>query len=383
MEDKNNISTNLPNVISGIDTLYYFYKSNDLYSLFFIDLLQQIEDSKKKFDKQGVFFENRDIKVSINNHVFEFNGKSQGFYWFSHIDNILSVGFKDALTNTQLLNIQVQLNAIGIYTLGLKSLLRYSDDIFININTGYKAVTRADLNIFVQSDLSWLNKDMFVSRKRKYTMHTKEVSSKYRLETLYVGKAPFLLRLYDKKLELKNSSKKEMMYQYFLDNGFSREDEIFNIEFEMHRKHLKTFSIDSVYDLLEQAEKLFKECMNSIRLVDLSSISNNSINTANRYKADTHELWKHVRDSYKLKEFLATDKALLKVKRPKYAYTIEQAIAEHLKLANLISSKEVVVDELFYSEVLIALGKIGHTDFKGLYLKNKGLANDSAVGVPK
>ena len=80
---------------------------------------------------------------------------------------------------------------------------------------------------------------------------------------------------------------------------------------------------------------------------------------------------------------MATDKELLKVKRPKYVYTIEQAIAEHLKLAHLVSSKEVVVDELFYSEVLIALGKIGHTDFKGLYLKNKGLANDSAVGVPK
>nr|WP_321266076.1 hypothetical protein [uncultured Sulfurimonas sp.] len=382
MENKNLIiSTNLPNVISGIDTLYYFYESNNLYDSFFINLLEQLEDSKKGFELQEVSFENKDLKVTINKQVFEFNGKAQGFYWFSHLDNFLSVGFKDSLINIGVHNIQIQFNAIGIYTLGLKTLLKHADDIFKDITTGYRPVTRADLNIFIQSDLSWLNKDMFVSRKRKYTSHIKEVSSKYRLQTLYIGKEPFLLRVYDKKEELKTSSKHEMMYQYFLTHGFNKDDDIFNIEFELHRKYLKSFSVDTIDDLLKVAEKLFKECMKSIRLVDLSTISKNSIYNMNRYKADTHQIWEHIKDSYLLKGFLADNKPLLKIKRPKFLYSTEQAIEEHIELANKAYMNDIVIDEQFYCEVLTARGKVCQSVLKGLYSQNKGLANDSAVGM--
>ena len=155
----------------------------------------------------------------------------------------------------------------------------------------------------------------------------------------------------------------------------------FNIEFELHRKYLKSFNIDTVDDLLIVGEKLFKECMSAIRLVDLSSISKNSINSQNRYKADTHPLWQHIKDSYKLEEFLADDKPLLKVKRPKYRYTVEEAIIEHIFLARRVSTKEVVVDEQFYSEVFRVSSKLSDEELKGLYLKNKGLTSENAIGL--
>ncbi len=357
MENENNISTNLPNVISGIDTLYYFYESNDLYDDLFLDILDQLEDGKGRFDKRDISYSNKDLKVSISNQVFEFNGKAQGFYWFTHLDNFVTVGFKDKLTNRGLNDIQIQFTAVGIYTLGIKALLRYVDDIFKEVTTDYKPITRIDLNVFIQSDLSWLDKDMFVSRKRKYTTHLKEVSSKYRLQTLYIGKEPFLLRLYDKKEELKNSKKNELMYEYFLNNGFTREDDIFNLEFEIHRKYLKTYNIDSVEDLLGLAEKLFKESMNAIRLVDLSTISENSINTMNRYKAETHPLWQHITDSYKLKDFLAVDMPLERLKRKNYSYTIENSMKEHVALARKYYIHGGLVDEQFYDEVLEAFQK--------------------------
>ncbi len=357
MEDKNKLSTNLPNVISGIDTFYYFYESNDLYDDFFLEILDQLEDSKGRFDKRDISYANKDLKVSISSQAFEFNGKAQGFYWFTHLDNFLTVGFKDNLTNRGLNDIQVQFTAVGLYTLGLKALLRYVDDIFKDVTTDYKPITRVDLNMFIQSDLSWLDKDMFVSRKRKYTTHLKEVSSKYRLQTLYIGKEPFLLRLYDKKEELKNSKKNELMYEYFLNNGFTREDDIFNLEFELHRKYLKTYNIDTVDDLLGHAEKLFKESMNAIRLVDLSTISQNSINTMNRYKAETHPLWQHISDSYKLKEFLALDMPLERIKRKNYSYTIEDSMKEQVSLARKAYVHNIVVDEQFYEEVLEAFYK--------------------------
>jgi len=357
MEDKNKLSTNLPNVISGIDTFYYFYESNDLYDDFFLEILDQLEDSKGRFDKRDISYANKDLKVSISSQAFEFNGKAQGFYWFTHLDNFLTVGFKDNLTNRGLNDIQVQFTAVGLYTLGLKALLRYVDDIFKDVTTDYKPITRVDLNMFIQSDLSWLDKDMFVSRKRKYTTHLKEVSSKYKLQTLYIGKEPFLLRLYDKKEELKNSKKNELMYEYFLNNGFTREDDIFNLEFELHRKYLKTYNIDTVDDLLGHAEKLFKESMNAIRLVDLSTISQNSINTMNRYKAETHPIWQHISDSYKLKEFLALDMPLERIKRKNYSYTIEDSMKEQVFLARKAYVHNIVVDEQFYEEVLEAFYK--------------------------
>lgn len=357
MEDKNNTSTNLPKVISGIDTLFYFYESNDLYDSFFLDILDQLEDAKGRFDKREISYSNKDLKVSISNQVFEFNGKAQGFYWFTHLDNYVTVGLKDNYTNRGLNDIQIQFTAIGIYTLGLKGLLRYVDELFKEVTTGYKPVTRADLNTFVQTDLSWLTKDMFVSRKRKYSTHLKEVSSKYKLQTLYIGKQPFLLRLYDKKEELKNSSKNEMMYEYFLNNGFNDKDNIFNIEFEIHRKYLKTYNIDTVDDLLGHAEKLFKESMDAIRLVDLSTISENAINTTNRYKAETNPIWKHISDSYQLKEFLALDIPLERLKRKNYSYTIEDAMKEHVALARKFYIHGGIIDEQFYDEVRGAFEK--------------------------
>lgn len=357
MEDKIITSADLPKVISGIDTLFYFYESNDLYDDFFLEILDQLEDSKGRFEKRDISYSNKDLRVAISNQAFEFNGKAQGFYWFTHLDNYFTIGFKDKYTNRALNDIQIQLNAVGIYTLGLKALIRYIDDIFKEVTTGYKPVTRADLNIFVQSDMSWLQKDMFVSRKRQYTAHLKEVSSKYRLQTLYIGKAPFLLRLYDKKEELKSSSKNEMMYEYFLNNGFNAQDDIFNIEFEMHRKHLKAYNIDTVEDLLGHAEKLFRESMNAIRLVDLSTISQNSINSQNRYKAQIHPLWKYLGDSYELKEFLALDMPLERLKRKNYSYTIEEAMKEQVSLARKAYIHNIIVDEQFYEEVLEAFRK--------------------------
>lgn len=357
MEDKTTTSAHLPKVISGIDTLYYFYESNEFYDDFFLDILNQLEESKARFEKRYISYSNNDLKVAISNQAFEFNGKAQGFYWFTHLDNYVTIGLKDNYTNRALNDIQVQLNAVGIYTLGIKAILRYTDNIFKEVTTGYKPLTRADLNIFVQSDMSWLQKDMFVSRKRQYTAHLKEVASKYRLQTLYVGKAPFLLRLYDKKEELKSSKKSEMMYEYFLNNGFTREGDIFNIEFEMHRKHLKTYNIDTVDDLLGYAQKLFRESMDFIRLVDLSTISENSINSQNRYKAEVHPIWQHISDSYELKDFLALDMPLERLKRKNYSYTVEDAIKEHVAIARKSYVHGGVVDTQYFEEVFKAFNK--------------------------
>jgi hypothetical protein len=120
----------------------------------------------------------------------------------------------------------------------------------------------------------------------------------------------------------------------------------------MHRDYFKSFSIDTVDDLLQRAELLFKECLNAIRFVDLSSITDTTKNSKNKNRATTHPLWEHFAESYKLKDFLALQAPLERVKRKSYAYTIEEAIKEQVTLARKAYIHNIEIDEEFYKEVL-------------------------------
>jgi len=373
MNEKNIINNTLK-TISGIDTLYYFYESNDLYDDLFLDILDQLEDAKGRFDKRDISYSNKDIKIQINKQAFTFNGKAQGFYWFTHIDEYFTIGFKDHLTNRGLNDIQIQLNANGIYPLSLNTLIKYTDDLLAGFITGYKPLTRVDLNIFVQSDLSWISKEMFVARKRSYISIFKEIATKHQLQTLYIGKKPFLLRLYNKAEELKSSKKKDMMYEYFLNNGFDSLENVFNIEFEMHRNYFKSFKIDTVDDLLQRAELLFQDCLTAIRLVDLSTITDNTIDSKNKNRALTHPLWEHLSSSYKLNDFLALEAPLERIKRKSYIYTIQEAIEEQCALAKKAYIHNIVVDEQFYNEVLETFCKRKNSAYSDMLpLKNESI----------
>ncbi|WP_294879193.1 hypothetical protein [Sulfurimonas sp. RIFOXYB12_FULL_35_9] len=373
MNEKNIINNTLK-TISGIDTLYYFYESNDLYDDLFLDILDQLEDAKGRFDKRDISYSNKDIKIQINKQAFTFNGKAQGFYWFTHIDEYFTIGFKDHLTNRGLNDIQIQLNANGIYPLSLNTLIKYTDDLLVGFITGYKPLTRVDLNIFVQSDLSWISKEMFVARKRSYISIFKEIATKHQLQTLYIGKKPFLLRLYNKAEELKSSKKKDMMYEYFLNNGFDSLENVFNIEFEMHRNYFKSFKIDTVDDLLQRAELLFQDCLTAIRLVDLSTITDNTIDSKNKNRALTHPLWEHLSTSYKLNDFLALEAPLERIKRKSYRYTIQEAIEEQCALAKKAYIHNIVVDEQFYNEVLETFCKRKNSAYSDMLpLKNDSI----------
>jgi hypothetical protein len=372
--NEKNIINNTPKTISGIDTLYYFYESNDSYDDLFLDIVDQTEEAIGRFEKRHIPYSNKDIKILINKQAFTFNGKAQGFFWFTHIDEYLTIGFKDHLTNRGLNDIQIQLNAIGIYTLSLNTLIKYTDDLLAGFITGYKPLTRVDLNIFVQSDLSWISKEMFVARKRSYISIFKEIATKHQLQTLYIGKKPFLLRLYNKAEELKSSKKKDMMYEYFLNNGFDSLENVFNIEFEMHRNYFKSFKIDTVDDLLQRAELLFQDCLNAIRLVDLSTITDNTIDSKNKNRALTHPLWEHLSTSYKLNDFLALEAPLERIKRKSYRYTIQEAIEEQCALAKKAYIHNIVVDEQFYNEVLETFCKRKNSAYSDMLpLKNESI----------
>jgi len=299
----------------GIDSLCYFCESNENYDDLYLEILDQIETIKGTFEKKELEYENNDIHIAINEIPLNFLGRAEGYHWFKDINSFFKIGFKDKYKNKGLNDIRVQLQGIGIYTIGIKSLINFINNMLLrHYVSGYYPITRADLNCFIQYDFSFVTKEMFVTRKRKYATIS-EIGNAISTQTIYVGKEPFKLRLYNKKEELKKSNKKDLMYEYFMNNGFNMEDEVFNVEFELHRTHLRQYNILTVEDLLSNAQNLFKASMDDIRLIDINSISEENLKSHNKNRADIHPVWKDIKDSYVLDDFLQIELPLQRVKR--------------------------------------------------------------------
>jgi len=308
----------------GIDTLYYFCESNDFYDDLFLEVLDQLETIKGKFEREEIEYKPSDIHITLNDISFEFLGQSEGFYWFKDINGYFKIGFKDYTKNKGLHNIRVQLQGEGIYTLGLPSLLKLINEKLLGeYITDQKPVTRIDLNCFVQHDFSFVNKEMFVSRKRSYSQIS-EIGTAKRTQTIYVGKPPFRLRLYDKREEMKQSKKGELMREFFLNNDFDLSKDIFNVEFEMHRRHLKEYEIDTIEDALKNEESLFKKAMDDIRLIDIKTITKKDVQNNSKNRAITLPIWDEIKDAYSIEAFMQNSHPVERIKRKIVLYSDEK-----------------------------------------------------------
>lgn len=338
--------------VPGIDTLYYFNVTNHRYEDLFLDIIDQLQRQIEHFKSSKISYQDHDIKLKIGASTLEYRGKAQGFHWLMDLNGLFRFGLKDPNTNKNLHNIQVQLTAEGIYSVGIKGLVRYLDNLLEKYITGEKPITRADLNIFVQHDLSSLHKDDFVTRKRSFDTFYREIANKHALETLYVGKKPFMLRLYDKAHELKKSKKQNLMKEYLASHEVDIKQDLFNIEFEMHRDYLKEYEIESVDQLLERAQLLFKNSMDAIRMIDLEGFTDNTEKQSNRYRAPTHPLWEYISSQYQIDEFIQLDTPLERVKKLSYVYSFEDSVQDHLILARKCITHQIPISKEYYKLVL-------------------------------
>ena len=340
-------------ILSGIDSLYYFCESNTNYDDLYLEILDQLEEVKGKFLKKDIEFENKDLSILINEIPLNFLGMAEGFHWFKDMNDTFKIGFKDKYKNRGLNDIRVQLLAFGIYTIGIKSIIDFIKTILLkDYITDYFPITRVDLNCFVQYDLSFIKKEMFVTRKRKYSTIS-EIGNANTTQTIYIGKEPFLLRIYNKKEELKKSNKKDLMYEYFLNNDFDAEQPIFNVEFELHRTHLKQFNINTIDDLFLNAINLFKQSMEDIRLVDISNITQKDIENNTKNRAMTLPIWDYIKENYKLDSFLQNQLPLERIKRKISIYDENKFEYEYVALIrkayinNLTLESEYLVNLYF------------------------------------
>jgi hypothetical protein len=340
--------------VSGIDALYYFAQSGAFYDRLYEDILNQIEDKKAYFKSLNYAYADNDIIISINGIDVVYSGMGRdGFHWFNH--EFFRSGFKDPEKAMNIHNIRIQLNAVGIYTIGLKPLIEYVNTKFLGEYTmKVFPITRIDLNMFIQHDFKYLKKEMILSKKQTHSANIGERSSGYELETYYVGKKPFLLRIYNKRKELQTAPaiKQEIMRNYFGINGLDYQEPIFNVEFEMHREYLKTFGIDTVDDALERAQSLFKSSCDLIKLIDTESITEKQLNSPSRKRADVLPIWEYIRESYSIKEFMQIDTPLEKIKKISFRYTLQDAEKSIKKVITRLIIHQNEPTMLFFLDVL-------------------------------
>jgi hypothetical protein len=351
-QNKNNVVAEQPLLMtSGIDALQYFIESNEEYDNLYLDILDQLDMAKGLFERNELMYRYEDLKVTINDTPFEYAGNAEGFLWFRDIEHFVRIGFKDEQKNRGLHNIRVQFEANGIYTIGITSLIEFVDNVLHEYITDNKPITRVDINAFVQYNFNWIDSSWFLSRQTRYVTYADKYGGIAFTGTLYIGKQPFLLRLYDKRIELKNSKKEDLMKEYFLNHGFDLEEPLFNVEFQIHRDYLKSFKIKTVDDLLEQVEALFKDSMQRIRMIDKTNIDEKLLFSKNRNRAETHPIWQQISDQYNITEFMQTKLSVERIKRKTYTYTENEAIRDHLELAKKARMYGVLLDKPFYEEV--------------------------------
>lgn len=335
--------------IYGIDTLYFFFETNENYDDLFLEILDQLEDIKGKFLKKDIEFENKDLYINLKDMQLNFLGKQEGFYWFKDSNDFFRIGFKDKYKNRGLNDIRVQLQGNGIYTFGISSIIKLLQELLNDYITSYVPVTRVDINCFVQYDLSFIKKDMFVTRKRKYST-INEIGDANNTQTIYIGKEPFKLRIYNKSLELKKSKKFEIMNEYFLNHNFNLEETIFNIEFELHRTHLKQFNINSLDELFANLKNLFISSMNEIKLIDINSISNSNL-VNNKYQATIHPLWDEIINDFNIDEFIQNSIPIERLKRKISIYNESKFEFEYIALIRKAYINNLTLDTSYLDEL--------------------------------
>lgn len=315
--------------ISGIDALYYFAQSGGGYNKFYENIIEQIEDKKAEFNAFNYAYNDNDIIITVNDIDIKYSGMGRdGFLWFNH--EFFRVGFKDSEKAQNIHNIRVQLNAVGIYTLGIESLIKYINTQFLKgslLSANYFPITRIDVNMFIQHNFNYLRKEMILSKKKNHSANIAERSSGYELETYYVGKKPFLLRIYNKLKELDGASdiKRELMYNYFGINGLDIKGDIFNVEFEFHREFLKEYGIDTLEDALSRSKTLFELGCDLVKLIDISTLTEAQINSSNRKRANILPIWEYISNNYDNKEFMQITTPMDKIEKISYRYSLEDA----------------------------------------------------------
>jgi hypothetical protein len=307
-----NIST-----VCGVDALYYHLKINfqhytQFYNTCFLNNTSQMgcfTRTSENWLRQYAFFE---LKCPNDNIT------------------IARIGFKNLNTRDNLDSIMVQMDTFYMNTKGV--LQSYYDVVEhiegLGLQVGRSKVSRIDLNTYVYGyDFSYLEYFYFSTLIRSNTKIYN--GAKDKLETIYLGSrtsgAPYM-RIYNKWAELMakdEDQKKQSLIRYkFLkqyDMHLDMDKPLWNVEFELKREFLKSYSIDTVEQCLQSVNVLHSELMKRIRLMTKKRKEEDK----NADRIPTAPIWEMIGTNY---NFQDSNVPLDKLPAIKYVKSLDWAL---------------------------------------------------------
>jgi len=317
--------------VAGVDSLYFFVQ---------IDISNYITNYPEYLSGEAQI-----------GQFLGHSGKDSGFIgaWYSLEDSedktkVARIGFKDPTKQKQVHNVFVQLEASAIYKHGLLDTVNRVQELIHNQVGAVQEiyVSRADLNTFVQKDLSHLRKEMFVTRATSSTTHSKEFIKGYNLETLYIGssKSPLHLKIYNKTEELQRHitarpDKFIHTLNYLRSAGLDTSLPIWNIEFTLKREVLMQYGVNTFSDLMQNLNGIWRDLMERYKYVgkDVERIEKYKANK-NQSKLKTDPFWKEIIESY---DVGFDDQDVVRTPKLKYTptkITISETLKQQFTRAN-------------------------------------------------
>lgn len=262
----------------GIDSLYVSFKGT-----LKEDIKAQLEE--KKIQAQSSDEKERALaKMTIDDHCFEVKDKGKGLYAYVIVDAWYHIQVSPSERKT-LPPVYVQISSDVLSRIGIDDAMTQLRNIIKTflIKLDSETISRADLFIDFITDVN-----LEAIREIEWIRRATRLD-RYWMESIFTGWSIGLgggisARLYNKTKEIETSHK-EYLKSIWQPKGWSEGQTVWRLEFELKRIFLKQMSVNTLTDLIQTCNDLWRYCTNNwLRLV----IEGDS---ESRNRWETHPLW--------------------------------------------------------------------------------------------
>ena len=269
-------------VHKGIDSLYLS---------FWGDLKPGL---KEDFEKKKLLAQSDDPKDQaeathvIGDHAFELLDRGRGKYLFVLSDNWFHIQISGS-EKKMLPTVYVQISSELLNCLGLENsvneLRSVVGEILVAIEK--ERVSRADIFVdaVIDTDFEKISRNQFVCRANKITCHWSGIPfSGWSIGLGGVVSA----RIYDKTVEIEQKSKKDYFKTIWQNRGWQEGQKVWRLEFQLRREFLEQMTINSVTDLMDTINDIWRYCT-----VDWLRITIDD-GTENRTRLEIVPFWENI-----------------------------------------------------------------------------------------
>jgi len=262
----------------GIDSLYVSFRGT-----LKENIKEQLEE--KKFQAQSTDEKEQAMaKMIIEDHCFEVKDKGKGLYAYVIVDAWYHIQISPSQSKT-LPPVYIQISSDVLSRIGINDTMTDLRNVIktLLVTLDIETVSRADLFVDFITDVN-----LETIREIEWIRRAKKLH-RYWMETTFTGWSIGLgggisARLYNKTKEIEISHKEYLKSIWQL-KGWSEGQTVWRLEFELKRDFLKQMSVNTLSDLINICNDLWRYCTNDwLRLV----IEGDS---ENRNRWDTHPLW--------------------------------------------------------------------------------------------